>query len=275
MDTSKIDINLSVVLYNTSDNDIKQLFDSLKYVNCRYRLIIVDNSPNDKLRVNFNKENIMYIHNPDNPGFGASHNVALKISIENNVNYHFVINPDAFFTEDVISAMTEYMSKDNSIGMMMPQILNLDGTIQNLPKLLPSPYSVLLRKIKRPSVIYKKFIDNYELRNVKNGVIYNAPILSGCFTLFNMELLKKIGLYDDRFFMYFEDWDISRRMHLQYKTLYYPKVSVYHGYEAGANKSSKLFKVFVSSAMKYFNKWGWLFDKKRRQINNQALNQFK
>jgi hypothetical protein len=82
-------------------------------------------------------------------------------------------------------------------------------------------------------------------------------------------------MYDDAYFMYFEDWDLSRRIHSRYKTIYFPKVSVYHGYESGANKSSKLFKIFVNSAITYFNKWGWLFDSEREKINNDALSQFK
>jgi GT2 family glycosyltransferase len=82
-------------------------------------------------------------------------------------------------------------------------------------------------------------------------------------------------MYDDNYFMYFEDWDLSRRMHKKYKTIYYPLVSVYHGYESGANKSFKLFKIFIQSAITYFNKWGWFFDKDRKQMNKKALSQFK
>lgn len=74
--------------------------------------------------------------------------------------------------------------------------------------------------------------------------------------------------------MYFEDWDLSRRMHQKYKTIYYPLVSVYHGYESGANKSKRLFKIFVQSALRYFNKWGWIFDKERRKVNRKTLKQF-
>ena len=74
--------------------------------------------------------------------------------------------------------------------------------------------------------------------------------------------------------MYFEDWDLSRRMHQYYKTVYFPKVSVYHEYESGANKNKKLFMIFIKSGIYYFNKWGWIFDKERIIINKKALNQF-
>jgi GT2 family glycosyltransferase len=199
---------------------------------------------------------------------------AIQKALDFGSNYHFVINPDVYFEEDVISSMVEYMLTDLSIGMMMPKILNFDGTIQYLPKLLPSPMSVLRRKIKIPKRRYSKFISQYELRYVDQDITYNAPILSGCFTLLNLKAVEEVRMYDDRFFMYFEDWDLSRRMHKNYKTIYYPKVSVYHGYYSGANKSVRLFIIFIKSAIRYFNKWGWFFDKERDKINMTVLTQF-
>jgi hypothetical protein len=61
--------------------------------------------------------------------------------------YHFV-NPDIYFEGDVVTPMVQYMADDMTIGMMMPQVLNEDGSVQNLPKLLPSPFCILKRKIK-------------------------------------------------------------------------------------------------------------------------------
>ncbi|GEM66501.1 glycosyl transferase family 2 [Sphingobacterium mizutaii NBRC 14946 = DSM 11724] len=268
-------VGLSVVLYNTKEEEIKLLLDSISLSSIKYLLIIVDNSPVSDRKVLFDgNENYYYIHNPSNPGFGASHNIAIKESISRNYEYHFVINPDVFFKVDVITPMIAFIKSDAKIGMVMPQILNLDGSIQNLPKLLPSPISLLLRKLKWPNFLYEKFINKYELRFVPNNKIYNAPILSGCFTLFRIEALEKVGLYDDSFFMYFEDWDLSRRVHKIYKTVYYPNVSIYHGYESGANKSRKLFNIFIKSAQTYFNKWGWIRDKERKNINRITLKQF-
>jgi GT2 family glycosyltransferase len=269
-------ITASIVLYNTCPIELKKTVESIFNTIQNIKLYLVDNSLTDGLNV-FQKtySSIEYVHNPTNPGFGAAHNIAVKKAIESGSHYHFIVNPDIYFDGDVISPMVKYMKKDTSVGMMMPQILNLDGTIQNLPKLLPSPFSILLRKIKRPNQIYKKFIDQYELRKIPKNLTYNAPILSGCFTLLNLDAIKEIGLYDDSYFMYFEDWDLSRRMHLKYKTIYFPEVSVYHGYDSGANKSSKLFKIFIHSAVTYFNKWGWFFDTEREKINKEILSQFK
>jgi GT2 family glycosyltransferase len=219
--------------------------------------------------------NVKYIHSGKNLGFGSGHNIALEKAIEINSKFHFIINPDIIISDNVITRMVNYIEQNENVGMMMPQILNLNGSIQHLPKLLPSPLSILLRKIKRPIKLYSKFISKYELHFVPNDVTYNAPILSGCFTLLNLKVIQEVGMYDDKFFMYFEDWDLSRRIHIKYRTIYFPKVSVYHGYESGANKSSRLFKVFVKSAIRYFNKWGWVFDFERKKINEDTLMQFK
>ena len=267
-------IVLSVVVYNSDKTKLLDLLNSFLLVESKFTLIIIDNSPTDVLQSLFNAYEVEYFHNPTNPGFGAAHNIAITKSINIGADYHFIINPDVYFESNVIDSMVHVMKSDSSIGMMMPQILNLNGTIQTLPKLLPTPIDLLLRKVKIPFINYSKFINKYELRNVPNDIVYNTPILSGCFTLLNLHAIKKIGLYDDNYFMYFEDWDLSRRMHKKYKTLYNPNFSVVHGYESGANKNFKLFKIYIKSAIHYFNKWGWFFDKERKKINTVTLTQF-
>ena len=267
-------ITIAIVLYQNDSLILQNLINQL-LVNAFVSVIyLIDNSPNNSLKVLATSPKIMYMHNPSNPGFGAAHNIAIQKAIESGSEYHFIVNPDIIIQEDVINPMIKYISENPDIGMMMPQILNEDGSIQNLPKLLPSPFSILMRKLKFPKFLYNSFIYKYELRFVKKDIIYNAPILSGCFTLLNLEAIKKTGMYDERFFMYFEDWDLSRRMHQKYKTIYYPLVSVIHGYESGANKNAKLFKIFIHSAISYFKKWGWFFDSKRQLMNQKALEQF-
>lgn len=268
-------ITSSIVLYKNDILILKRAIDSILSIDTIKKIFLVDNSPTDVLKDLAVDVRVDYIHNPSNPGFGASHNVAIQKAIELGSKYHFIVNPDIYFEGDVITPMVAYMTKDTTIGMMMPQILNIDGSIQNLPKLLPSPFSIFWRKFKKPTKAYQRFINQYELREVSPNVVYNTPILSGCFTLLNLDAVKKVGMYDDAYFMYFEDWDLSRRMHEKYKTIYFPNVSVYHGYDSGANKSSKLFKIFLNSAFTYFNKWGWFFDTQRDIINKKALAQFK
>jgi len=267
-------ISISVVLFNTKIDELNKLLNSLSLIKIPHKVFIIDNSPTNKLFKNLSNFNIEYIFNPSNPGFGSSHNLAIQKSIDLGYKYHLVVNPDIYFNDHVVELLLEVLIKDPQVGMIMPQILNLNGTIQNLPKLLPSPFSILLRKFKFPRFVYKKFINKYELRFVPREIVYNSPVLSGCFTILNLNAINEVGMYDDNFFMYFEDWDLSRRIHDKFVTLYYPKVSVYHGYDSGANKSFKLFIIYLKSAFFYFNKWGWFCDKKRNKINLNTLLQF-
>jgi len=269
-------ITASIVTFKNSPVLLEKTIKSFLNQKTNVKIYIIDNSPTDDLQVLKNLgNNIEYHFMNSNLGFGAAHNVAIKKAISENAKYHFIVNPDIYFVEDVINIMVEFMKENSDIGMMMPEILNVNGSVQYLPKLLPSPISVLLRKFKKPKSKYEKFINNYEMRFAPRDKVYNAPVLSGCFTLLNLKAVDIVGYYDDSFFMYFEDWDLSRRMHAKYKTLYFPKTSIYHEYESGANKNFKLFKIFISSAINYFNKWGWFYDKERSKINSEILSQFK
>ena len=98
----------------------------------------------------------------------------------------------------------------------------------------------------------------------------NVPVLSGCFMFLRTSALKDVGLFDENIFMYLEDTDLSRRIHTKYKTIFYPKVQITHEYAKESNKSKKLLKYHIQSAIYYFNKWGWVFDKQRDEINQNS-----
>lgn len=84
---------------------------------------------------------------------------------------------------------------------------------------------------------------------------------------------EKVGGFDERFFMYAEDLDLCRRIGEVSKTMFYPGVSIYHEYEKGSYKNRKLLKYHICSVVKYFNKWGWIFDGKRAATNRKCLKQ--
>ena len=87
--------------------------------------------------------------------------------------------------------------------------------------------------------------------------IMDVPILSGCFMFLRNEIFKNVGLFDERYFMYMEDFDYSRRIHEKYRTVYYPNVEIVHAHAKESFKNRKLSIIHLKSAIKYFNKWGW------------------
>jgi GT2 family glycosyltransferase len=101
-----------------------------------------------------------------------------------------------------------------------------------------------------------------------------VPYLSGCFMFLRVAALKKVGLFDERFFMYPEDIDLTRRMYKEFKTVFYPEVEITHQHARESYKSLKLFYIHIVNMIRYFNKWGWFFDKERRIVNQRVISQY-
>lgn len=269
-------VTASIVLFKQTYTEIKSLLDGLDQSGIN-TLFIIDNSPFNALEkeIKVNHPNIKYIHQAHNPGFGAAHNIAFKEAMSLGSQYHFVVNPDVLLKDNVVTSLVDFLEDHPEVGMVMPQILNTDGTVQYLPKFLPTPISFYKRILYRKFNLFTSFVAKFELRDVPPDLTYDTPVISGCFTLFRISALQEIGLYDDRFFMYLEDWDISRRMNKKYRTVYYPEAAIVHGYEAGSSKSYGLFKVHIRSIRAYFGKWGWFFDRERSRVNERTRKQFK
>lgn len=269
-------VTASIVLYN---NDVKVLSDAIKsFLNSNFpykkHLYLVDNSPNDNLKhlVSLSPESITYIFNPTNPGFGAAHNIALKKGIERGATYHLVLNPDVYFDKYVLASIIDFMDANPKLGNLMPKVFYPDGNIQYLAKLLPTPYDWIGRRFNPFKSMVEKRNQTFELRFTEYNKIMDVPYLSGCFMFLRTEALKKIGLFDENIFMYGEETDLCRRLiEGGYRTIFFPKVHIFHHFAKGSHKTWRLTKIGVESAIYYFNKWGWFFDEKRKKINKQIL----
>jgi GT2 family glycosyltransferase len=95
--------------------------------------------------------------------------------------------------------------------------------------------------------------------------------VSGCFLLVRSGILREIGGFDERYFMYLEDVDLVRRVGKSAEVMYEPSVFVVHAYGKGSYRNFKLLAYHILSAIKYFNKWGWFWDPERRRANNLVL----
>jgi GT2 family glycosyltransferase len=268
-------LNISIVLYHNKEGQIKKAIESVLNTDLDVNLYLVDNSSTDSLRdLEMIDKRTKYIFNNSNLGFGKAHNIALKKSIEKNIPYHLVLNPDVYFEKGVLEELYKFMESNKDVGLVMPKVLYPNGDIQYLCKLLPTPFDLFGRRFLNFGP-FKKIVEKrneiYELRFTGYDKIIEVPYLSGCFMFIRTEVLKKVGLFDERFFMYLEDTDLSRRIHRVSKTIYYPEVSIYHEYGKGSYKNPKLLKYHLDSAIKYFNKYGWLFDKERDEINKKTL----
>jgi len=265
---------ISIVLYNNDREVLKEAVDSVlkSNINFDFKFYLVDNSPNDSLRNLVSDSRVEYIHNPANPGFGAAHNIAIKKSL-GEAKYHLVLNPDVYFDANVLQTLIDYLNANSQIGNLMPKVLYPDNSLQYLCKLLPRPYDWIGRRFNPFKTLVAKNNNRFELRFTNYDKIMEVPYLSGCFMLLRIDALKEIGLFDENIFMYGEETDLCRRLNRAgYTTIFYPLVNIYHHFAKGSHNNRRLTIIGIQSAVYYFNKWGWFFDKERKAINKKALN---
>lgn len=265
-------INVSIVLYKTDPHQLTRAICSiLNETDIIKTLFIIDNSPTDTLKQYCRHDKIIYTFTGTNLGYGAAHNIALARSIEENADYHLVMNPDIFFQKGTLSSLADFMNSNQDVGQVMPTVLYPDGEMQHLCKLLPTPSDLIIRRFS-PFKKWKEAKNHlYEMRFSGYKKQMDVPSLSGCFMFLRVAALKKAGLFDRRFFMYLEDLDLTRRVAEAGRTVYWPGVHIFHEYGKGSYKSPRMLFYHIFSAFAYFNKWGWFSDNKRIMINNQTL----
>lgn len=267
-----VQINASIVLYHNKIDQLIKVINSFLDTTLNVRLYLIDNSSSDELKFVQNLDDrIEYIFNNANLGYGSAHNIAMKKSIDDSVPYHLVLNPDVYFENNVLESIFNYMQNNQDVGLLMPKVLYPNGTLQPLCKLLPTPLDLFARRFIPVKSFVEKINKRYQLDFFDYEQKAEIPFLSGCFMFLRTDILKKNCLFDENFFMYLEDADLTRRIGRIAKTIYYPNVSIYHEYQRGAHNNKKLLWIFIRSTFTYFKKYGWFFDLERKKINEMTL----
>lgn len=268
-----IDVSCSIVLYNNPVDEVRLAVNSFLKCTLNIRLYIVDNSTDDRFRFVFRHPDVEYIYNGRNLGFGAAHNIAIRRAMDIS-RYHLVLNPDIEFDHYVLERLHSFMESHLDTGLIMPKVLYANGEMQYLCKILPSPTHLFARRfIPGPlKFLFRKMLDQYELKNKDYDSIMETPNLSGCFMFIRTSVFHQVGLFDERYFLYLEDTDLCRRINEHYRTMYYPRVSIIHGYKKASYRSFQLLRHHLFSSVRYFNKWGWFNDFKRAEINSWVVN---
>lgn len=265
-------LNVSIVRYENSFEEILHIVEIFLSSNVVNRIFIVDNSKEREPR--FQQINVEYIFNNHNLGFGKAHNIAICKSIECQAKYHIVSNADIVFEKTILKEILSYLDQDLQIGALMPKVVNQNGELQYLCKLLPSPIDLFSRRF-LPRNLTKRILERFELRDCGYNKVINIPYLSGCFMALRIDALKKVGIFDERFFLYPEDIDLSRRIHEKYKTVFFPDVVITHVHNRESYKNIRMLWIHVTNLILYFNKWGWVFDNDRKKINDAVLQEIR
>jgi len=246
-------VSLSVVTYN-SENRIGEMLDSIAahVTGVNYHIYVIDNASTDRTAEIVKSrcgQNITLVQNSENVGFGRAHNVVLD---RLNSKYHVYINPDITIKEDVITAIARYLDAHPDIGIITPKVLFPSGELQVLPKKDPKFLYLLSRKSKTGMLKYKK---EFEMGDKDMDSAFDIEFCTGCFMFARTGLLKELGGFDERFFMYFEDADLARRIRTRARAQYNPAFVVYHHWERASSKHIKFMWIHAKSMVQYLWKW--------------------
>lgn len=262
-------ITVSIVTYNTDTEELAKCLASLRS-DAVAHIYIIDNSRREYL-ADFcrGRENVEYIPN-ENIGYGGAHNIAIRKAIADGSKYHLVLNSDVYFEPAVLERIAEYMDEHEEVAQIQPRITYPDGRLQHTVRLLPTPANLIFRRF-LPKSMGKRMDERYTLKFWNHQKVADIAYHQGSFMFFQTKAFETVGLFDEHFFMYPEDIDITRRMHKHFRTLYWPEATIVHAHRAASYKSKKMLKIHMVNMVKYFNKWGWMFDKERTEWNRQLL----
>ena len=260
-------LNISIVLYHPKwEQEVLPLVTELLKIKNLRRIYLLDNSEAKSQKPIANSPKIRYMHNGTNLGYGKAHNIAIRETAYEQTAFHLAMNSDIRVQAEDIDAMHDWMIANPQVGQLMPKVLNPDGTQQYLAKRLPSPLDVFGRRF-LPAWLMARRNKRYELRDLDLTRPVNAPYLSGCFMFLRTKAAVEAGLFDERYFMYPEDIDLTRTIHRHYLTLYYPAWTVVHAHARESYKNKHMLRVHIRNMCRYFNKFGWLVDRERRLFN--------
>ncbi|MBF0375849.1 MAG: glycosyltransferase [Desulfamplus sp.] len=237
-------------------------------------ILLVDNCSSDSTVdfVQTNFPNILIIKNRKKMGYGANQNQNIAKA---KGKFLLLMNPDMVVPPNLFNIMIEFMAKHKDAGIATCKVCNLDGSCQYLNKKEPTIFDLFVRRFfpnirkidlsKSHNIIQKlhntivKRLDMYEMRDIGYDKITDIPFISGSFMFSRASLIKELDGFDKRFFMYFEDVDLCKRVRNKARCLYCPDVSITHRWERAAHKSLKWTIIFALSGLKYFHKWGFKF----------------
>lgn len=264
------DVAIVVVNYKMK-TDIERCFTSLfadtAADTLNIKVVVVDNASGDNIKQFLQEKfpQVVCIEQKTNNGFGAAQNVGLK-SVQ--AKYYFVLNPDTYFFPGghLVRRLFDYMEAHPKIGIVGPKIVYPDGSLQYSCYRFPTFWQPLFSRTQfGREGKGKKLNDHALMKDFDHKKTRPVDWVMGSAMFVRGTALEQVGLFDDRFWMYYEDSDWCRRMWEHNWPVYYVHdMLLEHVHGRGSAKvpgifralvKNKLARVHLISWLKYMWKW--------------------
>lgn len=265
------DIAIITVNYKMKDRIracLRTLTADLRDAELSVKIVVVDNASGDGIAASLAAEypDVLCIENTDNVGFGKANNAGMAAV---DASYYFIMNPDTLFIEpNTMRRLYEYMEREQGVGMIGPRLQYEDGAFQDSCFRFPRMLDKIVRQLGLDtwSLPARRRVDYFLMRDFNHQSTRPVDWILGSAMFVRGTALKAVGGFDERFFMYFEDCDWSRRFWAAHWPVYYvPSITLVHIYSRATAKSknvfrsllmSKLARIHLQSWWRYYRKWG-------------------
>lgn len=271
-------LSIAVVSYHSPQDELLELIESLLAAVGKLKqsfsvdpvsLFLIDNSEDQGLSLDYfasirqalSSMNIelRLLQGHGNIGYASGHNMVLR---NLNSEFHLILNPDVVLEQNSLLAGIQYLKTKPDTVLVSPRATDGSGQKQFLCKRYPTVLTFLIRGFLPSSFkrLFKKRLANYEMQDLsESDPSTDVPIVSGCFMLCRTDAFREVGGFDDEYFLYFEDFDLSLRMRKEGNIAYLPNMKIQHKGGNAGGKGLKHILMFAKSGIRFFNSHGWRF----------------
>jgi len=262
-------MELSIIILNYFHRDlIRELLKDIFSFNFSfsYEIIVIDNGTFDGIKeLVANYPSIRFMQLPKNIGYAAGNNPAMK---QAKGKYILIVNPDVVLLPGAVEKLHEYMENHLEVGLSGPCVMNADRSLQQSATGFPDWHLPFYRRTFLANTKSgKAWLKNYLLEDHNHDKDFYTPALFGACLMIRTSALFKVGLLDERYFMYMEDLDWSRRFWENgFKVAYVPQAKVIHLHKRDSANNNlwqilrkKTARAHISSFLKYL----WKFKGKK------------
>lgn len=262
MQNNKIQVSIITVNYKVEKELIGCISSIVKSKpKVSYEIIAVDNGETNNLKRILKKEfsQVKYIKSLLNIGFGPGNNLGARYA---SGEYLFFLNPDTTVTDNSIDSLYSFVKNNSNAGMAAPLLFDPSGNVY--PNQGSNSYD-LKSAIVTNSFINKLFPNNLISKNFfhedwNKKETEEFDVVPGTAFMIKKNIFEKAGMFDEKFFLYFEEYDLAKRIKkLGYKNYIIPKAKVLHIWGVSTKKRKDIDKIFAKSRFLFFKKHYGLF----------------
>ena len=261
-----MELSACIVVYNGADEALRA---AQTVLDCTRRhpltLYLVDNASPDgsgQCLAKAAKDGTLHIREDqkvevlcrtENGGFGTGHNTVLSL-LQSRV--HFILNPDIQLTADTLSDLADWMAQHPGVVMARPALTFPDGRPQRLPLRRCSVRAMVYRQL--PCLkFWAKYNERYLMADKDLTSPTEIEFCTGSFSAVDTAVFKAVGGFDEDYFMYVEDADLTQKMRTRGKAYLVPQYTAIHAWHRAAHRSLKPFLWQLRSLLRYFSQWGF------------------